>query len=29
MKKALSLDNRDYYRNPMTNFKPENCAKNR
>ena len=27
MKKALTLENRDYYRNPVIKFKPENYAK--
>ena len=28
IEKALTLENRDYYCNPITNFKPENCPKN-
>ena len=27
MKKALTLENRDYYCNPMIKFKPENYAR--
>ena len=27
MKKALTIENRDYYCNPMITFKPENYAK--
>lgn len=27
MKKAVALENRDYYRNPVIKFKPENYAK--
>ena len=27
MKKALTLENRDYYCNPMIKFKPENYGK--
>ena len=27
MKKAVTLENRDYYRNPVIKFKPENYAK--
>ena len=28
MKKTRNLENRYYYRNPMTNLKPENYSKN-
>ena len=28
MKKARNVENRHYYRNPMTNLKPENYLKN-